>query len=96
MKITNSKQKQADLDFEMERIRNLSLRANQIFEDNLQKQEQIDEIITLKAKAYVNDMLQKLNIDLSNNDIEQINQEMEQNIKKNTLNFTKFIKTEKE
>ena len=41
-------------------------------------------------------MLQKLNIDLSNNDIEQINQEMEQNIKKNTLNFVKYVKADKE
>ena len=39
----NLKNKQADLDFEMERIRNLSQRANQIYEDNLQKQEQIDQ-----------------------------------------------------
>ena len=92
----NLKNKQADLELEMLRIDILSQEANQNYKDSLKKQKQIDEITTLKAKAYVNDMLQKLNIDLSNNDIEQINQEMEQNIKKNTLNFTKFIKADKE
>ena len=80
----------------MLRIDILSQEANQNYKDSLKKQKQIDEITTLKAKAYVNDMLQKLNIDLSNKDIEQINQEMEQNIKKNTLNFVKYVKADKE
>ena len=106
---TNLKNKQADLDFEMERIRNLSQRANQIYEDNLQKQEQIDQkskeldkiksdleaktknldkLTMLKARAYADDILQKLNIDLSDNsinrDIEQANQDILDHIQKNT------------
>lgn len=105
----NLKNKQADLDFEMERIRNLSQRANQIYEDNLQKQEQIDQkskeldkiksdfeaktknldkLTMLKARAYADDILQKLNIDLSDNsinrDIEQANQDILDHIQKNT------------
>ena len=105
----NLKNKQADLDFEMERIRNLSQRANQIYEDNLQKQEQIDQkskeldkiksdfeaktknldkLTMLKARAYADDILQKLNIDLSDNsiirDMEQANQDILDHIQKNT------------
>lgn len=42
----NLKNKQADLEVEIERIRILSQKVNQIYEDNLKKQRQIDEIIT--------------------------------------------------
>ena len=71
-----------------EQIDQKSKELDKIKSDFEAKTKNLDKLTMLKARAYADDILQKLNIDLSDNsiirDMEQANQEIEQNIQKNT------------